>query len=190
MTHRRPFLTTLVAALLAAGCGSGKKAPPPLTEDAAAAKDFLQETGLEKSNALAYVRGRIVVYPKDGHYPDKEVMQLLPPELKAITRDDVGTVVRLDWLTEEAPGKNYTMMKDGKTYRVPAKVWNVDVTVIDWKLKRIMSGRRIFGTPPSAKYESAREDTLNREGGLLGPRPTQEVADYLAELARSATAPN
>src|SRR6185436_586234 len=104
VTSLRPLLTTLVAALLAAGCGSGKKPPPPLNEDAAAAKDFLQETGLEKSNAFAYIRPKIAVYPKDGHYPDKEVMRLLPPDLKAATRDDVGTVIRLDWLTEEAPG--------------------------------------------------------------------------------------
>jgi hypothetical protein len=186
--HR--LLTTLLGALLVAGCGSGKpKGPPPLLEDSEAAKIFLQDAGVTNSAASPYIRGQIAVVNRTRKILEKDVQRLLPGHLKATTRDDVETVVWLDWSTQQASARGYSVMVEGKERAVPALYWVADVTVVDWKRKLLLGGTRISGKAPSDRMTPVNNNSLLETGGVVGTFPCKEVADYLAEVAAAIAVP-
>ena len=67
--------------------------------------------------------------------------------------------------------------------------WVAELTVIDWKRKRLLGGAQVAGSPPPLGWAEATLDEVTAAGGVPGPRPHQKVADYCAETARSVAVP-
>jgi hypothetical protein len=172
--------------ILLAGCGSKHPpAPPPLSDDRAAKDAFVQESGLEKSTMSPYIRGKVAVLNRKGKSLERGVQELLPSERNAATRDEVETVVWIDWSTVRATGIYYKF-KEKNLYAV---CWVADLTVIDWKKKLILGGPRISGPPPSEQFKPETVENVNEAEGVPGPRPYAEIARYLEEVSRSTSVP-
>jgi len=108
----------------------------------------------------------------------------------ARTARDVETVVWIDWSTQQVPGESYkTVFQKGQAKKIPAMAWNADVPVVDWTRKRLLGGPRITGAGPTEHYEKRSDEDLLNAGGIAGPRPFQEIADYLSETARAIAVP-
>jgi hypothetical protein len=179
----------LAAAALLAGCGSkAPPGPPTLTNDKAAREAFLQDAGLQKTTMSAYIRGKVAVLSRKTRGLEPGVQRLLPPALGAETRDDVQTVVWVDWSTTRVPDEYYKSMKNPgqKFYAVQ---WVADLTVIDWKKQLILGYPRFTGAAPTENYKSVDEDGLNAAEGVAGPKPFQDIADYLIRTASSISVP-
>lgn len=151
---------------------------------------FLQDAGLEKSALSAYIRGKVLVINRTDRVVEGDVQTLLASAMSARLAQEVETVVWIDWSTQPLPGDAYkTVFQKGQSKKVPAVVWNADLTVIDWTRKRILGGPRLTGEGPKEHYEKRPEEDLLKAGGVAGPRPFQKVADYLAETAQAIAVP-
>lgn len=178
--------SVLLVVILFCGCGSGKPpAPPKISEDAAAIRTFLSDAGLQKSPLSAYIRGKMLVLNRTAKGIQADLHELLPPDRVAGNRDEVETVVWIDWSTSRLSDIYYRIK--GKNYY--AVVWNADLTVIDWSRKLILGGPRVTGSPPTKEIGLERVSRINEADGVPGERPMQQIADALVDLARSIGVP-
>jgi hypothetical protein len=186
VNHRWASWVLTLTALSLSGCSS-KKEPwkPPLTQDLTALKTFLDGAGLERSSMSPYIRGKMVVLDRGKESFEYVVQKLLPATLNAATRDEVETVVWIDWRSEAVPG----MSVEFNGRKRAAIRWVADLTVIDWKKKRILGGTQVAGSPPPQGWSQASLGDVNAAGGVPGPRPYQELADFFSETAKSVGVP-
>lgn len=184
----REFAVLTLAALLS-GCGPSEQGPKPIS--IAEITAFLQDPGLEKSSFSPYIRGKVLVLNRTDGGTQPQVQSLLAPSLSARTAPEVETVVWIDWSPQQVSGDAYktSFQVKGHVKKLPAVVWNADVTVIDWARKRMLGGPRLTGPAPNEDRGSQSEQELLKAGGVAGPRPFQEIADYLAETARAVAVP-
>jgi len=170
------------------GCGKSEEGPQPI--GAADVQTFLQDAGLEQSPLSVYIRGKVLVINRTDRCVEGDVQTLLAPARNAHVAAEVETVVWIDWSTQEIQGDAYkTVFQKEPSKKLPALVWNADLTVVDWKRKQLLGGSRITGTGPTEHYEKRTDEELNKTGGIAGPRPFQAIADYLADTAQTVAVP-
>jgi hypothetical protein len=128
------------------------------------------------SSTAGWAPGRLLVLDASNSQRAVDLLHMrLPPARRADTPADVGTVVYLYWQREEV-GK----YPSGGT----AYVQTCDLAAVDLSGPRITAYRKFRGGPPP---ETVKMGSGNHEG----PRPEQEVVEYLTALpSRPAVAPS
>ncbi len=115
-----------------------------------------------------YIKGKVVpVEFRKGKQAIDYLYFDLPPELKAQTPEEVGTVVWLEW------GEDQVGDYDDDD---PAFVQTVKVSVIDKERGRMVGQKSFRGGPPP--------NTKTYDGPGYGPKPTAEIVQYLTSLPR------
>lgn len=116
------------------------------------------------------VKGKMIVLDMGTRHVDWDVAYEMPPDLKAVKPEEVGTVVHVDWVKQlEA---NYSYGPGTSAYRQ-----NCTVTVIDLASQGVIAKNQFTGGDPPSSIGG--HDT---EG--VGPKPTKEVVAYLKNLPR------
>jgi hypothetical protein len=125
---------------------------------------FLTPPGDPDKDEQPYLRGRLVLIDvRKGHID--AVWRQLPAELIARGKDEVGTVLLVDW---EVEGATATAAHDVK---VPV----CKLTVIDYERNRSLGD---FTFPWEYTYTDARRTAIQAR------RPVVAVADYIKSLPR------
>ena len=160
------LVTLMLIGLTVAGAFLG---PPLILAYQVSALDsqagaFLAPPGDADKDEQPYIRGRVaLIDAKKGHIDP--FWRQLPAELVARTKDEVGTVLLIDW---EVEGASATAARDVK---VPV----CKLTVIDRERNRSLGD---FTFPWEYTYTDARRTAIQAR------RPVVAVADYIASLPR------
>ena len=127
----------------------------------------------QSGDAASVPLGRIAVVPcdEDGLSPQwtKEVHRELPYRLRAMTYEEVETVVLIDW--------SEIVVGSYKTTKIDAIRADCKVKVIDKDTGLVLGNRSFRGTSPPRQR-------LYRESAI-GKRPTEEIVSYIRELAET-----
>ena len=173
-TSWRVRLILLVAVVLALAGFGGYWAVAALVRSSAAAPfqphlaDYLAPpVGPEKAGPAP---GKMVVVDTKTRDIDGDVFFGLPDALRASRPEEVGTVVQLAYGRAPGPGVY------GKE-RLPSFIQTCQVTVIDRAGRGVIAAALLRGGKPPEGIEEGQ-----KEG--VGPKPTQEIIDYLKGLPR------
>ncbi len=112
-----------------------------------------------------YVHGKVLPIEMRTNTVEVQTYYELPGDLRAISPEDVGTVLWLDCTT----GTVGTYTSGGA-----AKQWVCDVTLIDLSIPAIIGEKSFTGSEPPL--------TTTKSSGETGSFPVKEIVDYLESL--------
>jgi len=120
-----------------------------------------------KSLQHAYIAGKVIPVNLNTREIDQDIYQRLPREIRAVSPEEVGTVVLVEYKSSLAA--RYTL--GGKGY-----VTTCHVAIIDKARATIVGEREFCGSAPP----------LTKQYGVdaHGSRPTGEIVRYLKDLPR------
>lgn len=140
---------------------------------ASAIEGYTALESAEPAPTRPYRRGRVVIIDLDTRKIDP-IFNLLPPDLRADSPADVGTIVLVRWIPELVD----TYYAAHGQPMAGAYVTNAHVFVIDATIGKRVGTKRIRGeSPPDRIVRDAGDDT-----GGYGARPNRALLDYIEAL--------
>lgn len=139
----------------------------------AAAAEYIDFAYPDSQESAPYISGKLVTIDVTGRKADYWTYPKLPPDLRAGTPDEVGTVALIRWekklvgYYEDAAGKK----RGGDAFQAVG-----NVTLVDWRQKRIIDRKTFVGDKP---VEAKRD-----EADYMAWWPMFDVVEYLKALPR------
>lgn len=125
----------------------------------------------------AYIKGKLVTIDLKEKAVDYWTYSKLPSEIKALTPNEVGTIVFIDWGWKKVG--DYQLKDTGETVG-EAKQSLATVSIIDNETKEKVLTKVFIGQEPIA----GRQVKENESADFASARPTFDIIDFLKNLPR------